>query len=113
MRFSKFMMAALVVAVVGQIGCDKSYQGESGEQFAEGQAKPNEFWWPERLDLQPLRQHAAESNPMGERFNYAKEFKSLDLKAVKKDIESVLTTSQEWWPADYGNYAILYSNGMA
>ncbi|NNC78181.1 MAG: catalase/peroxidase HPI [Woeseiaceae bacterium] len=66
--------------------------------------KSNQFWWPEQLDLSPLRQHGAESNPMGDDFNYAKAFASLDLKAVKKDIEKVLTTSQDWWPADYGHY---------
>ncbi len=54
-------------------------------------AKPNQFWWPEQLDLRPLRQHAAESNPLGEDFNYAEEFASLDLAAVKKDIEALLT----------------------
>jgi catalase-peroxidase len=68
----------------------------------------NQFWWPERLDLAPLRQHAAESNPMGEKFNYAREFKKLDLKAVKKDITKVLTSSQDWWPADYGNYGPFF-----
>jgi catalase-peroxidase len=64
----------------------------------------NQFWWPERLDLSPLRQHAASSNPMGAKFNYAEEFKKLDLQAVKKDIEAVLKTSQDWWPADFGHY---------
>jgi catalase-peroxidase len=68
----------------------------------------NNFWWPERLDLAPLRQHAAESNPMGERFKYAEEFKKLDLKAVKADIEKVMKTSQDWWPADWGNYGPLF-----
>jgi catalase (peroxidase I) len=65
----------------------------------------NQFWWPERLDLSPLRQHASESDPMGKDFQYAKEFKKLDLNAVKKDIAAVLTSSQDWWPADYGTYA--------
>ncbi len=64
----------------------------------------NQFWWPERLDLSPLRQHAAESSPLGKNFNYPKEFKKLDLKKLKKDIEKVLKTSQDWWPADYGHY---------
>jgi catalase-peroxidase len=75
--------------------------------LAQGKAKSNQFWWPEQLDLKPLRQHAAESDPMGEDFNYAEAFKSLDLKAVKQDIETVLTTSQDWWPADYGHYGPL------
>ncbi len=60
------------------------------------QAKPNQFWWPEQLDLSPLRRHSAESNPMGKSFNYAKEFATLDLKAVKQDIQKVLTTSVDW-----------------
>ncbi|WMS89244.1 catalase/peroxidase HPI [Pleionea litopenaei] len=72
------------------------------------EAKPNSFWWPEQLDLKPLRQHAAESNPYGDNFDYAKEFQTLDLAAVKKDIEKVLTTSQDWWPADYGHYGPFF-----
>lgn len=68
----------------------------------------NQFWWPERLDLSPLRQHGIESNPMGEKFNYAAEFKKLDLKAVKKDIEKIMKTSQDWWPADYGHYGPFF-----
>ena len=66
--------------------------------------KPNEFWWPERIDLSPLRQHAPQSNPLGADFNYAEAFKSLDLDALKADIEKTLTDSQDWWPADYGHY---------
>ena len=69
--------------------------------------KSNQFWWPERIDLSPLRQHAPESNPMGEDFNYAEAFESLDLDALKADIEKLLTTSQDWWPADYGHYGPL------
>ncbi|MFM7028001.1 MAG: catalase/peroxidase HPI [Chakrabartia sp.] len=73
-------------------------------------AKPmtNKMWWPDRLDLTPLRQHAATSNPLGSDYNYAEEFKKLDLKAVKADIQNVLTTSQDWWPADYGNYGPFF-----
>jgi catalase-peroxidase len=75
---------------------------------AEGTPRPNQFWWPDQLDLSPLRQHAAESNPLGENFDYAKAFLSLDLKAVKQDIAKILTTSQDWWPADYGNYGPFF-----
>ncbi|MCO1333554.1 catalase/peroxidase HPI [Microbulbifer sp. OS29] len=70
----------------------------------EGQPKTNQFWWPNQLDLRPLRQHSPRSNPMGDNFNYAAEFKTLDLNVVKKDIETQLKTSQDWWPADYGYY---------
>ncbi len=72
------------------------------------EAKSNKFWWPDQLDLKPLRARDMASNPFGEKFNYAKEFKSLDLEAVKKDINDVLTTSQAWWPADYGNYGPFF-----
>jgi len=76
--------------------------------MGQGEAKSNQFWWPEQLNLSPLRAHDVSSNPFGETFNYAKAFKSLDLQAVKKDINTLLTTSQEWWPADYGNYGPFF-----
>ena len=72
------------------------------------QVATNQFWWPERLDLSPLRQHAAESDPQGADFKYGEAFKKLDLKAVKKEIAQVLTTSQAWWPADYGHYGPFF-----
>ncbi len=68
----------------------------------------NRDWWPNQLNLNVLRQHSPESNPMGEEFNYAEEFKTLDLKAVKKDIFELMTTSQDWWPADYGHYGPFF-----
>lgn len=71
------------------------------------EAKNNQFWWPEQLDLSPLRQHSVESNPYGEQFNYAKEFATLDLTLLKKDIEKTLTDSKTWWPADWGHYGPL------
>jgi len=73
-----------------------------------GEAQSNQFWWPEQLNLSPLRAHDASSNPYGETFDYAKEFQSLDLEALKKDINAALTTSQDWWPADYGNYGPFF-----
>jgi catalase-peroxidase len=72
------------------------------------QTAGNQFWWPERLDLAPLRQQSAESDPMGKDFKYAEAFKKLDIKSVKKDIDQTLKTSQAWWPADYGSYAPFF-----
>ncbi|TNF34956.1 MAG: catalase-peroxidase, partial [Gammaproteobacteria bacterium] len=68
----------------------------------------NQFWWPEQVNLSPLRQHAESSNPLGSDFNYAEEFKTLDLAAVKKDIEALMKDSQDWWPADYGHYGPFF-----
>jgi catalase-peroxidase len=68
----------------------------------------NRDWWPNQLKLELLHQHSSKSNPMGKGFNYAKEFKSLDLKAVKKDLAKLMTDSQDWWPADFGNYGPLF-----
>ncbi len=68
----------------------------------------NSDWWPNQLNLQILHQNSPKSNPMGGDFDYAEEFETLDLNAVKKDIETLLTTSQSWWPADYGNYGPLF-----
>jgi catalase-peroxidase len=89
--------------------------GESKCPFNHGAAKPiaghgtsNRDWWPNQLKLNILRQNSTLSNPMGEAFDYAKEFKSLDLDTVKKDIYELMTTSQDWWPADYGHYGPLF-----
>ena len=68
----------------------------------------NQHWWPNQLNLKILNQNSPQTNPMGEAFNYAEEFKKLDLAALKKDIEKVMTTSQDWWPADYGHYGPLF-----
>ena len=77
--------------------------------FHHGASAPtNRDWWPSQLDLQVLHQHSSLSNPMGEEFDYAKEFKTLDLKAVIKDLHALMTASQEWWPADFGHYGGLF-----
>jgi catalase-peroxidase len=73
-----------------------------------GGGTTNRDWWPNQLKLDMLHQHSSKSNPMGEGFNYAKEFKSLDLKAVKKDLRELMTKSQDWWPADFGHYGPLF-----
>jgi catalase-peroxidase len=70
--------------------------------------RTNKDWWPGQLDLKVLQQNSSMANPMGGDFNYAEEFKTLDLAEVKRDIEAVMTTSQEWWPADYGHYGPLF-----
>ncbi len=70
--------------------------------------RSNQDWWPNQLNLQVLHQHSPRANPMGEDFSYAEEFKTLDVDALKRDIFEVMTTSQDWWPADYGHYGPLF-----
>lgn len=100
------MLVTLTIA--GLMTASLSTAALATSASGEVQAKPNQFWWPEQLNLSPLRAHDMKSNPFGETFNYAEEFKSLDLQAVKKDIDVLLTTSQEWWPSDYGNYGPFF-----
>jgi catalase-peroxidase len=83
------------------------FHGGALKQSA-GAGTRNRDWWPNQLKLNILRQHSALSNPMGEHFDYATEFKSLDLDALKKDIYELMTTSQDWWPADYGHYGPFF-----
>ncbi len=85
----------------------RSATGNVG-QHTSGGGTANRDWWPNQLRLDILHQHSSKSNPMGEDFNYAKEFKSLDLAAVKKDLRELMTKSQDWWPADFGHYGPLF-----
>lgn len=84
------------------------HNGTTKKKPSAGGGTSNRDWWPNQLKLNILRQNSSLSNPMGESFNYAEEFKSLDLAAVKKDIFELMTTSQDWWPADYGHYGPFF-----
>jgi len=99
---TKLTTLAVAVALTAMATLPAQAAGVSGAPM------PNKFWWPDQLDLSVLRAHDARSNPLGEDFDYAKEFAKLDLNAVKADIKQVLTTSQDWWPADYGNYGPFF-----
>ncbi|APE04647.1 catalase/peroxidase HPI [Alteromonas sp. RW2A1] len=80
----------------------------AGAKHAAGSGRRNRDWWPQMLNVGVLRQHSELANPMGAHFNYAEAFKSLDLKAVKRDLTELMTDSQEWWPADYGHYGPFF-----
>jgi catalase-peroxidase len=96
------LLTALVLAMSPALGTGVAHAADPSMQGA------SQNWWPDKLDLTSLRQHGAESNPFGEDFDYAAEFSKLDLAAVKKDIETVMKTSQPWWPADWNNYGPFF-----
>ena len=82
--------------------------GGGAPAFAAGGGTTNEDWWPNRLKVELLNQHSTKSDPLDEGYNYAEEFKSLDLAAVKADLAELMTDSQDWWPADFGHYGPLF-----
>jgi catalase-peroxidase len=92
------LLAALTVALAAA----------SGPASAQGMLRSNQFWWPDQLDVSPLRDQAPSSNPYGADFDYARAFASLDLEAVKRDLKQLMRTSQDWWPADWGHYGPLF-----
>jgi len=106
MRVCKLLVAALIVGFLAISFSTSAIATNTAS--SEVKSKSNQFWWPEQLDLGPLRDHGIESNPYGATFDYTKELKTLDLQALKKDIDATLTTSQDWWPADYGNYGPFF-----
>ncbi|AZZ96420.1 catalase/peroxidase HPI [Pseudoalteromonas sp. R3] len=123
--FRKSALAALVsIAVTGLSACASNDDLQQGSQsngeiskpkgavgsgnVPMGVAKSNQFWWPDQLDLSALRDHDGRSNPLGENFDYAMAFNQLDMAALKRDMNELLTTSQDWWPADWGNYGPLF-----
>ncbi len=106
-------MENIITATAGTALPDTKQENQSNESkcpVAHGARKvqSNADWWPNQLDLKVLHQHCPLSDPMGEEFNYAEEFKSLDLNAVVKDLHALMTDSQEWWPADFGHYGPLF-----
>ncbi|MDQ6987101.1 MAG: catalase/peroxidase HPI [Mariprofundaceae bacterium] len=96
------------IMMTGLVALSLSTVALANPTMNKGEAKANQFWWPDQLNLSPLRTHSIESNPLGQHFNYAQAFKKLDLQVVKNDIDALLTTSQDWWPADYGNYGPFF-----
>ena len=96
------------IPLVSAIAVAVSLAVPAGQAAAQGESMSNRFWWPDTLNLQPLRQHAAESDPLGADFDYAEAFNALDLEAVKADIAALMTDSQDWWPADYGHYGPFF-----
>jgi catalase-peroxidase len=100
------LMTGSAVADTAEMSKPKGAMGTSNTQVS--QPKTKQFWWPDQLDLSALRDHDAKSNPYGAEFDYAKAFSKLDLDAAKKDIDALLTTSQDWWPSDFGNYGPFF-----
>lgn len=101
----KFLTAVLLT---GSLSLLPGLASANNHAATTGQPKSNQFWWPKQLDLSALRDHDARSNPYGADFDYAAAFNALDLNAVKADINTLLTDSQDWWPADFGNYGPLF-----
>jgi catalase-peroxidase len=106
MMISRFSVLVLTLSLL--VPTPRAWGARDGAKARPQENVSNRFWWPERLDLAPLRQHAAESNPLGAKFDYAREFKKLDLAAVKKDLATLMKSSQDWWPADWGHYGPFF-----
>ncbi len=100
------MLSKSLYALIG-ITIATSIAVTNNSLAADGMAKSTQFWWPERLNLEPLRSQDPRSNPYGDNFDYATAFESIDLQSLKSDIEDTLTQSQDWWPADWGHYGGL------
>ena len=99
-------LVASTAVISDEMGKPKGAKGSG--QTTHMAPKSNQFWWPDQLDLSSLRDHDKRSNPLGEDFDYAQAFNNLDVAALKKDMKELLTDSQDWWPADWGNYGPLF-----
>lgn len=113
MMASRLGMLALIATTSLYYGCSTKQGKVVTEEPSYGKKEvtnnlSNQFWWPERLDLAPLRQHSEKSDPMGKDFNYAAEFKKLNVPALKQEIATVMKTSQDWWPSDWGHYGPFF-----
>ena len=106
--FKKTLSLLAVAALASSPALASKPAGVTGADHGSRGSMSSQYWWPDMLDLRPLRQHAAESNPLGQDFNYAEAFAKLDLDEVKADIEALMTDSQDWWPADYGHYGPFF-----
>ncbi len=121
--FIQPLVTGLLIAVLGSLAaCEQNEppaespqetpaadsSTEAAAKLDPGEAKPNDYWWPKSLDLKPLRNNSLESNPLGPDFDYRAEFAKVDYGQLKRDLEAILTDSQDWWPADYGNYGPLF-----
>ena len=101
-------MLARTIAVVAVVAMGFALAVPTGVAVAQDRAPDNDYWWPDRLNLAPLRQTSAESNPLGDDFDYREAFESVDLEALKVELTALMTDSQDWWPADYGHYGPFF-----
>ncbi len=97
-----------IIPILTAIAISISPGLQAANEIVKGEAKNKQFWWPNQLNLDILRHHSAGSNPYGDDFNYAEAFEKIDIDALKKDIEHVMLSSQDWWPADWGNYGPFF-----
>ncbi len=106
--FKKTLPLLTIIAIGLSPTAPINFANAQDKSMMENKIMTNDYWWPNRLNLRPLRLNSPKSDPMGNEFNYAEEFKSLDLNAVKRDLEELMTDSQDWWPADFGHYGPLF-----
>ena len=108
MKITKIILtSSIAIASLTITACSK-HHGHDIKKYEKSAVKSNDFWWPKIINLNPLRVNSKASSPLDANFNYSQEFAKLDLNSVKKDIKKVITTSQDWWPADYGNYGPFF-----